>query len=347
MFGTYRTLLAFAVVAMHLGGLKMAGNFAVFGFYLLSGYLMTYIMHRNYGYTASGLRYYALNRGLRIYPAYWVALTFSVLLVVGFGQDMSLKYHDAIYLPTNLKETLQNLFLVLAHDDKPRLTPPVWALTVELFFYILIGLGLSRTRLLSCLWLGASILYHVVGVYQGLSFGDRYFPVYAASLPFSAGAVIYHFRESLRSYMKTGNGKLDEWIPLLAGLAMVANYLLGWYASALYGWAFYSNIFFAAIMVIILSNQSLLPSITRSFDKWVGDLSYPIYLTHLQAGFIVFAVMDLMGVHHGRMNWIIMVCGSVLVLLFSWVIAVMVGEPIERLRGFVKNLLPKVRRVET
>lgn len=344
MFGTYRTLLAFAVVAMHLGGLKMSGNFAVFSFYLLSGYLMTYIMQRNYGYTASGMRYYALNRGLRIYPAYWVALSLSLLLIAGFGQDMSLKYHDAIYLPTNLKEVLQNLFLVLAHDDKPRLTPPVWALTVELFFYILIGLGLSRTRLLSCLWLAASVLYHVAGIYMGLSFGDRYFPVYAASLPFSAGAVIYHFRPQLTALVKSGNAKFNEWMPLLGATAMVANYAVGYYFSALYGWAFYTNIISAAFMVVILSDRGLLPWITKSFDQWVGDLSYPIYLTHLQAGFIVFAVMDLIGMHYGRMNWIIMAGGSVLVLLLSWAIAVMVGEPVEKLRGFVKNLLPRVRR---
>jgi len=84
MFGTYRTLLALMVVALHLGGLSM-GGYAVFGFYVLSGYLMTLIMQNNYGYSALGFYKYALNRFLRIYPIYWVSIVFSAILVWYFG----------------------------------------------------------------------------------------------------------------------------------------------------------------------------------------------------------------------------------------------------------------------
>lgn len=49
MFGTYRAFLALMVVALHLGGIPKIGAYAVFGFYCLSGYLMTLIMQTNYG----------------------------------------------------------------------------------------------------------------------------------------------------------------------------------------------------------------------------------------------------------------------------------------------------------
>ena len=68
MFGTYRTLLALMVVFLHLGGVSVLGGYAVFGFYILSGYLMTYIMQKNYGYSRLGQARYAINRMLRIYP---------------------------------------------------------------------------------------------------------------------------------------------------------------------------------------------------------------------------------------------------------------------------------------
>ena len=58
MFGTYRTLLALMVVALHLGGYRVMGAYAVFGFYILSGYLMTLIMHVSYGYSTSGFGRY-------------------------------------------------------------------------------------------------------------------------------------------------------------------------------------------------------------------------------------------------------------------------------------------------
>ena len=51
MFGTYRTALAMMVVMLHYAKLAYIGNYAVFGFFALSGYLMTFIMHKNYGYT--------------------------------------------------------------------------------------------------------------------------------------------------------------------------------------------------------------------------------------------------------------------------------------------------------
>lgn len=41
MFGVYRTALALLVVAGHLGPLEHVGPYAVFAFYVLSGYLMT------------------------------------------------------------------------------------------------------------------------------------------------------------------------------------------------------------------------------------------------------------------------------------------------------------------
>ena len=62
MFGIFRTLLALAVVVDHLGGVHGMGTYAVFGFYVLSGYLMTMVLHRTYGYSISGFSRYALNR---------------------------------------------------------------------------------------------------------------------------------------------------------------------------------------------------------------------------------------------------------------------------------------------
>lgn len=70
MFGFYRVYLALLVVAHHLGGLTGLGSYAVFGFYMLSGYLMTFIMCRNYHHTTTGFLKYSLNRFLRIYPTY-------------------------------------------------------------------------------------------------------------------------------------------------------------------------------------------------------------------------------------------------------------------------------------
>ena len=78
MFGTYRTLLAVMVVFLHLGGMPVIGAYTVFCFYILSGYLMTFIMQKNYGYSKESVAKYALNWFLRIYPIFWIACIFSL-----------------------------------------------------------------------------------------------------------------------------------------------------------------------------------------------------------------------------------------------------------------------------
>lgn len=90
MFGTYQALLALMVVGQHIGGLPRIGSYAVFGFYALSGYLMTFIMQNNYGYSRFGIGKYALNRFLRIYPIYWVSIAVSALLVMLIANAMGL-----------------------------------------------------------------------------------------------------------------------------------------------------------------------------------------------------------------------------------------------------------------
>jgi peptidoglycan/LPS O-acetylase OafA/YrhL len=61
MFGTYRTYLALIVVVHHLLSVPVIGHYAVHGFFILNGYLMTYIMCRPYGFTANGIKTFAIN----------------------------------------------------------------------------------------------------------------------------------------------------------------------------------------------------------------------------------------------------------------------------------------------
>jgi len=57
MLGLLRTTLAIMVMSYHLFvGILPLGTYAVFGFYVISGYLMTLVMHESYGYSG-GVRW--------------------------------------------------------------------------------------------------------------------------------------------------------------------------------------------------------------------------------------------------------------------------------------------------
>lgn len=334
MFGTYRTVLAVMVVLLHLGGVQVIGAYAVFGFYILSGYLMTLIMQRNYGYTRGGVARYAMNRFLRIYPIYWLSCIFSILLIFWLGGEMVRNYQHSIFMPDDIVSAVKNILLLFPFRYDPRLTPPSWALTVELFFYICIGLGLSRTKSLTVMWFVLSVLYTVALNVIGMSWEYRYFAIPAASLPFSTGALVYHYRSRLADVTWKLFGR--EYAPFLLFLMMIANWYLGGILGTLRGSGFYVNYVLCALIVISLSERQTLPFISRGFDKMMGDFSYPIYLVHYQVGLVVLAALTSMGIDPGYPQLQFAVLSLPFIFLAAWLMSRYVEIPIELVRSRIK-----------
>jgi peptidoglycan/LPS O-acetylase OafA/YrhL len=83
--GFLRLWLAIAVYLQHLGAhgwspayYPINGKIAVNSFFIISGFLMQFVIRRNYG----GALAFWKSRFLRIYPVYWLVLAASVLFVV-------------------------------------------------------------------------------------------------------------------------------------------------------------------------------------------------------------------------------------------------------------------------
>ncbi|MFH2010418.1 MAG: acyltransferase [bacterium] len=294
MFGALRTLLALIVLLGHLYVGYLPGTYAVFGFYIISGYLMTLVMHESYGYTRDGRLRFAVNRCLRLYPQYWIASGITLLLIVVFGAKAIKAYHAVMFVPDSWQAVGQNFFMFFSLwspvGERPRLVPPTWALTVELFFYALIALGLSKTSRRVWAWVVASLGYYAGTFYLGLGFESRYYPVAAASLPFSLGSLLYFIARSAPNEFWTARVPPPSlWLALAFGN-------LG--AAALFGallsnpkvveQGFYLNL---ALMVLVVFSLAVhgrgLPLLNATWDKRLGELSYPLYLVHWQAGAIV------------------------------------------------------------
>ena len=338
MFGTYRTLLALMVVALHLGGIHAMASYAVFGFYALSGYLMTLIMQTRYGYTPSGISRYAINRFLRIYPIYWASLALSLGLIFLFGEQYTSNYHSAIYLPDSVGEIVRNLALLFPYREEPRLTPPAWALTVELFYYALIGLGLSRWRWAVVAWFVASLAFHAAVVYLELGYEYQYFSVLGASLPFSTGAMIYHYRLFLQSRLQRIRGRAAEMLPYAVFAALLLNWLARFLSDATTAHGFfYTNLALCALMIVVLRERRSLPLISRAIDKWMGDFSYPIYLIHLQLGLIVITLGGMSGMQLERPSLTLLALSIPCLFLLSWLFTIAIERPIEFLRDHFKR----------
>lgn len=333
MFGTYRTLLSLMVVALHLGGIKLLGIYAVFGFYILSGYLMTFIMHQNYGYSLSGIIKFTFNRFLRIYPLYWFSCVMSLLLILWLGENYTSNYHEAIHFPHQLASVFKNVFILFSVQKTPRLTPPAWALTVELFYYIAIALGLSKNKTITRNWFMLGVLYHVLINIRGLGLNYQYFMIPAASLPFATGALIYHYKNKVFLFLKYFKKFLS---PITLFLLFFINWFLAIKFAFLRDICFYVNCLIHTLIICSLLNKNSLLFISRKTDKWIGAFSYPIYLTHYQVGLFILAIANNLGFIYQRPSISLMLVSIAPILFTSWILKKYIENPIENIRRKVK-----------
>ena len=184
MLGIYRTFLAIMVVFQHLGGASKAGSFSVFAFFVISGYLMTYILKENYGFSTTGKLKYLFNRFLRIFPPYWWAFIFSLLLIFFLDSEVIRGISKSVKLPVDLENLLRNIFILFERRTRPRMVPPAWALTVEIFYYLLMALGISRSKKSTLVWLTAGLIYTAAINLLDMEWHYVYFFFAAGSLPF-------------------------------------------------------------------------------------------------------------------------------------------------------------------
>jgi peptidoglycan/LPS O-acetylase OafA/YrhL len=245
------------------------GVYAVFGFYTLSGYLMTRVLHETYGYGVRNFARYIANRALRIYPPYWVSigLTLALALWLPTQADPTIQ---PFQVPVTATSYLRNFGLLgMFWDYTPALLPTAFSLHIELIFYVLMGLGLASSKSRAFAWFGLSLAWTVIALWFGTSFPVRYSTVIGASLPFSAGACVYFLADWRRPWMKAA--------PLLfLPHALVAPYL--WRHEFTTG--FYASFALVPIAVLALGDVKL-PARWAAWDRRLGDLSYPIFLLHI------------------------------------------------------------------
>lgn len=340
MFGLLRTLWALMVVVGHIFWLSDFGRFAVFGFYILSGYLMTYVMHNSYGYSLIGQKKFAINRFLRLYPAFWVAGVCSLLII--FGANIS----DTFTLPNNFSSIFGNVTMIFPHwmpsQIEPRLSPATWALTVELFFYLAIALGISKTLKRTYIWIIISIIYIVLSYMLGLYWHARYFSIPAGSLPFSLGALIFFLSQNKTGFSIPKVMLCTPFILFIISLsiAIVTSFAI---SKSLPLWimeiCFYICMIINFLLVLSLANgKEFIKGFSLKLDKKIGEYSYPFYLLHYQAatlaGLIVFNQASSMKESFSLTSVVLTFC---ILIVISLIIIKLIDKPIENVRKKIRR----------
>lgn len=333
MFGSFRYVLASMVALTHLWPAQSMwwGVYAVFCFYLVSGYLMTLVLDQTYPYTRDGLSRYALNRALRLYAPYLVICAVALVLI-HFLPEAARHTNYKLTWPASARQWLANLFIFgLLQDTSQALVPPAWSLNIEVVYWVLMGLLLSRHRTIVTTWFIASVGYTAYLLFTSHEFGPRYNTIPGASLPFAAGAMLYVYRHRLE-WLQPWTALVSA--PLFLGNAAVAAYhpLVGVMSTH-----FYLSLFFGALLLSALTRlrPSDLPAWFQRLDRLGGNVSYPIFLCHFHVAIIVVWL----GFEGGRPkdSFAFWATSFVFTNLAAWVLYRGVDRRVDRVRDQVRK----------
>lgn len=310
--GILRLILALSVVAVHsspiLGFALVGGQVAVQAFYIISGFYMSLILNEKYIGSGS-YKLFITNRFLRLFPVFWVVLGLVVIfalfqIAVTHGQSTGglQAYVDYIshggqvnifsffvLIGTNLLLFGQDIMMFLGINPatghffftqnfqltEPKvlgflLVPQAWTIGVELLFYVVAPFLVRRK-----IWIVICVILASLGLRaylynHGLNYDPwtyRFFPLELAFFLF--GNIAYRIYEKI----KDKNIK-REWLWSAFGLISVATLIYQWVNIP------EKNVTYFALLVLLIPFIFLLTR-RSEIDKKIGELSYPIYISHL------------------------------------------------------------------
>jgi peptidoglycan/LPS O-acetylase OafA/YrhL len=328
-----RFFLAFNVVIFHLWNAAApgAGPVAVLGFFFVSGFLVTQIVQEVYC-RPGGTWAFVLNRTLRIYPQYAIALCVG-LAVIRLYPEVASHVNSYLRWPAGPGEWLPQLAIVGLDTANVRVLPATWTLGTELYFYAVIGLVTARSKAWSLALCVVALPLGVLGALKLAPFGFYGSPLGNAFV-FALGSLAYFHRDRVRIGWAAFALAAAAWllhvyaIPALEQSDLDAANLA---ASVLPFWV---------VMLYLVQHRSERPAFQR-FAAVLGKMAYPMFLLHWAVCVLVsawwfrgLASTDMQGPLQGAGYFGAMFAG---VLLCSLAFYLLIDQPVERLRRAVRG----------
>lgn len=358
--GILRFLLALSVIAVHVGpifGLRFVpGPIAVQTFFIISGFYMSLILNEKYIGHVNSYKLFITNRLLRLYPLYlliltisiftytvifvlsdhktfpvlqnykdingsisaYLLLTFSNLFIVGQDIIMFLGFHtstETLFFTTNFWNTSPMLWTLL-------FLPPAWSISMELTFYFLAPLLLKKSRSIVVSVILLSILIRVF-TYYSLKLTDdpwtyRFFP---NEITFF---LLGYFSYQIYIFLK--KRQISLWLSNLILLSVIFFTLDYSYIHigpvVIFQFCCSDLLYFLMIVLFVPFLFNHLKS--SKIDRFLGDLSYPIYLSHWVVSTAVW-----MSTNESLKNaWSV----ALITICLSIVLNVFIAAPVEKYR---------------
>ena len=254
----------------------MNGGYAVMFFFVVSGFLISYVLEEKYD-RPSGIAEFYTARAARIYPLWW-ALYLIVPFVTGPGLKLFVaQIHWYDFLSGFFIFGSDYLLIFKSYPAPYTAMLPHglelgWTLASELTFYVMAPFVL-RSNTASFVVFGLSILVRII--------------VHLATEPDGAAwaAWGYFFFPSTALFFMLGHiGRLAyKKMPIPPGMAWVSLAFIPvlLLVDTHYGYHFDNLYFYSAICLFALALPRIFDATKDNHvSNFMGDLTYPLYLSH-------------------------------------------------------------------
>jgi peptidoglycan/LPS O-acetylase OafA/YrhL len=355
--GTLRLFLALSVLNNHFQfaghGPWMYGPTAVAAFFIISGFYISMVLDQTYHGVHVLWRFYA-NRFLRLMPVYWATLLIIVIATKSgnlgsssmfdpvhsiINSSSDLNWHGRIAgIATNLLLFPDSIFTMFSglHTGsawEALVSGQMYTVGLEIMFYAIAPfLVMLNGRGLIVVLLAAATV-HFAPLWDVVNFAPfrldlkwrpwqyEFFPsILVFFLLGRAGYMLSQkdFSKHIPAWLAR---KKSGWIALLIilGICTWFNVELRSYTNTWQTWFFYISLAFLIPWLFLASSRT-------KWDRFLGDLSYPLYVCH----FLVIAWLTHLG---WTSVWIVFVG----VILASVILRLSIDLPIERWRDTLRH----------
>src|SRR5712692_3750050 len=278
-----RAVAVFMVIGYHFG-LPIPGDLGVSMFFVLSGFLITWLLLSEYGTAGTiSLRNFYSRRVLRIFPAYYFFITVSLIIdnFRGHFWDRALILSGFFYVVNYFNAT---------HGHPPTSISHAWSLGIEEQFYVLwplVVLALARRSRRRALAMLTIIIVGVAAwrsfVYLALHSGPAY-AYNAFDTRFDNLAVGCFLALCAGQSWFLGFARTVAWSALLPVVTLVFLILS---RSGIESYHYSIGFTVDAVLVVVLLVQLMLLHrhplwswLQNPVVRYLGIISYPLYLWH-------------------------------------------------------------------
>ena len=273
------------------------GIVSVICFYFISGYLMKKSYKRFEQHTKRPILKFYFDRILKLFPQYIIVVFMTAIGISLFGKSTKIPFlsQDITFsklllnislLPTNY--VFQPLKIDILHPHP--LVPPAWSLATEFHFYLLLPFIFKLRKiywffvLLLSMGIQFSSFFFTGGLFHSGNFGYRF--IFSVLSIFLYG---YAFSEIHDRFFRFT--ALFIWLIYTLFIFFVSPALNIW-----------SNRFVQEILIggficlfigYYVKNSSLPHGIMKTVDNFLGNLAYPMFISHFFSFYLVETVLKI------------------------------------------------------